>query len=96
VGSMVSDLMERVGQLIARRRKVAKMVNSAHRVGAIFIGVPRSIPDSEGSTVECVGITNLTLDDSQDVPYHFYHAFSPDLARNLEIVMRKHRVVITQ
>jgi len=93
-GQRAPDFIERVSQLVKRRRRVIKMLELAKRAGANFIGVPRIISDRP--TVVCIGMSLLSLDRSQGDPYQFYHAFDHDLARRLEIIMRRRHVIIVQ
>ena len=90
----MSDLMEKVRQLVARRRKVDFMLERARSAGANFIGIRRVI--NTGDTVKCVGMNNLTLAHGQADEYRFYPALSRDLAWALEVLMRDHIVVIMQ
>jgi len=85
---------ERIKRLIIRRRKVRDMLESVRSGGAIFVGVPRVIPP--GRAAMCIGVNCLSMEYNEDARFRYYYATSPDLARILEVMMRKHLVIITQ
>jgi len=91
-GQRAVDFIERVRQLVRRRHKIIRMLDLAKGAGANFIGVPRTITD--GPTVICVGMKLIAPDLGQNNSYRFYYVFDRDLARILEVIMRKKHIII--